>query len=199
MMTLRISFAAAVLMAAAVVATGAETPLKSLGTASAPITVEVYSDFQCPSCKALYETVILQMIGEYVDKGKVYLIHRDFPLPMHAHAKQAALYANAAHRLGKYEQVCAALFRKQESWSKDGKVDDVVAALLTPAEIQKVRALVKDPSVAVDVDRDVALGKKANVNQTPTMIVTHKLKRYPLAGAANYSLIQRFFDDLLKR
>ena len=172
---------------------------KALGFPTAPVTLEVFSDYQCPSCKTLYEDTLKPLITDYVFKGTVYLIHRDFPLPMHAHARAAAIYANASLRVNKYELVCAALFRQQAAWAANGKVDDAVATALTPAEMQKVRALIKDPQMSVEMEQDIALGTKANVRQTPTMIFTHKGRPYPVTGAVNYAILRKFIDDLLSK
>src|SRR5689334_529923 len=90
--------------------------VKALGAPNAPVAVEVFSDFQCPSCKALHEETLRPLIVDYVNKGKVYLIHRDFPLAMHAHSRTAAMYANAAFRVNKYEMVASALFHQQTQW-----------------------------------------------------------------------------------
>ena len=64
---------------------------------------------------------------------------------------------------------------------------------------KKVRALVKDPGVAAEIEQDLVLGQKANVRQTPTMVVTHRLKQYPLSGFQNYDLLRRFLDELLAK
>ena len=82
-------------------------------------------------------------MDNYVNTGKVYLIHRDFPLPMHAHSRVAAQYSRAAAQIGKLEAVEEALFQNQEKWEQSGDVDGTVAAALSPAEMNKVRALVK--------------------------------------------------------
>jgi protein-disulfide isomerase len=39
-------------------------PLKSYGSSSAPITMEVFSDYECPSCRSLYETTLRPMIND---------------------------------------------------------------------------------------------------------------------------------------
>jgi protein-disulfide isomerase len=57
---------------------------KTMGDPNAPITLEVFSDFQCPACKTLYEGTLQPLMKDFVVKGKVYLVHRDFPLAMHA-------------------------------------------------------------------------------------------------------------------
>ena len=59
---------------------------KAIGSPNAPITMEVFSDYQCPSCRALFEETLKPLIADYVALGKVYLVHRDFPLPMHSHS-----------------------------------------------------------------------------------------------------------------
>ncbi len=182
------------LLLAALGAWGAE--MRSRGLASAPIVIDVYSDFQCPACKVLYEKALIQLNYDYVDKGKVYLVHHEYPLPMHAHAMEAACYACAASRVGKYEQVSDVLFRRQEAWAANGKVDETVCGILTPAEAKKVRALAKDPAIAAEIQQDIQAGKSAQVNQTPTMILTYRGKPYRIPGM-NYDILRRFIDQLL--
>src|SRR6202008_4457695 len=93
------------------------------GSKAAPIVMEVFSDFQCPACKQLFKTTNQQLIDNYVNSGKVYLIHRDFPLPMHAYSRIAAHYVRAAAQLGKGEQAEKVLFDNQEKWEQSGDVD----------------------------------------------------------------------------
>lgn len=172
---------------------------KTLGSAVAPIRIEVFSDFQCPACKNLHETTLKQLVDEYVNgKKKVFLIHREFPLPMHAYARTAACYACAAERIGKYEQVGDALFRNQETWAKDGNIDKALAGVLSSAEVQKVRALVKDPGVVAEVNRDMELAQTKQIRSTPTMIIRYKDQEYPVANVS-YALLKRFIDDLLTK
>ena len=96
-------------------------PHEALGSKTAPIVMEVFSDFQCPACKSLYDATNRQLMDNYVNTGKVYLIHRDFPLPMHAHSKVAAQYSRAAAQIGKLEPVADALFQNQEKWEAIGR------------------------------------------------------------------------------
>jgi len=58
-------------------------PHVARGSKNAPIIMEVFSDYQCPACKSCSPPQS-QVMDNYVSTGKVYLIHRDFPLPMHA-------------------------------------------------------------------------------------------------------------------
>jgi protein-disulfide isomerase len=192
----------AILLLAALAAAGStqsSVPGKARGTSVAAITIEVFSDFQCPSCKALHDGAIKPLMADYVSKGKVYLINREFPLQQHAYAREAAAWATAAARVGKYDQVADALFAHQEEWSKDGRVEAVVTPALSAAELPKVRALAKSPEVAAEVERDVQKGRAANLQQTPTMIIAHKGKTYPVAGSVSFPILRRFLDDLLSK
>jgi len=172
-------------------------PHKAFGSKNAPVTMEVFSDFQCPACKTLYITTNRQVMDNYVSTGKVYLIHRDFPLAMHAHSRVAARYARAAAQLGKNEPVEQALFQNQEKWEKTGDVDGTVAAVLSPAEMAKVRALVKGGTLDAAIDKDFALGQMYRVNQTPTTVFHSANQTYPYAGVMSYDILKQFLDQLL--
>lgn len=172
---------------------------RTAGTPDAPLTIEVYSDFQCPHCKILHDQTLPRLIKDYVATGKVYLIYRQFPLRGHAYARQAAAYACAAERLGRYDQVAGLLFRNQEAWSTSGKLDEAISASLTREEMQKLLALAKDPGVDAEVRRDLELGRKANITQTPTMIITHGLAQYPVVGVPDYSLLHGLLDAQLAK
>jgi protein-disulfide isomerase len=172
-------------------------PHKAFGNKNAPLILEVFSDFQCPACKNLYTTTNRELMDNYVSSGKMYLIHRDFPLPMHAHSKVAAEYARAAATLGKTEVVEQTLFQNQEKWEASGDVDGTVAAVLSPAEMNKVRALVKGGTLDPLIDKDLALGRMYNVNQTPTTIVHSNGQTYPVVGVQSYQILHNFLDQLL--
>jgi protein-disulfide isomerase len=174
-------------------------PHKAFGSKNAPIIMEVFSDFQCPACKTLFLTTNRQVMDNYVSTGKVYLIHRDFPLPMHAHSRVAARYARAAAEIGKVEPVEKALFENQEKWEQSGDVDGTVAAVLSSADMTKVRALVKGGTLDPLIDKDVQLGRMYRVNQTPTTVFHSKGQTYPYSSAMSYEILHQFLDQLLSQ
>ena len=169
---------------------------EAFGSKNAPIVMEVFSDFQCPACKTLFMTTNRQVMDNYVSTGKVYLVHRDFPLPMHAHSQVAAQYSRAAAQIGKFEPVEQALFDNQEKWEQTGDVDGTVAAVLSPAEMTKVRALVKGGTLNAAIQKDLALGRLYNVNQTPTTVFHAKGQTFPYAGVMSYDILRNFLDQL---
>jgi protein-disulfide isomerase len=174
-------------------------PHKAFGSKSAPIVLEVFSDFQCPACKTLFVTTNRQLMDNYVTTGKVYLIHRDFPLPMHAYSRVAARYARAAAEIGKVEAVEKALFDNQEKWEQTGDVDGTLAAVLSSADMAKVRALVKGGTLEPLIDKDFALGQMYRVSQTPTSVFHSKGQTYPYSGVMPYETLHQFLDQLLNQ
>ncbi len=190
---------------------------KSLGDPSAPIKLIVYDDYECPACGAFYEQTLRPMIDTYVAQGKVYLVHRDFPLAMHQYSRQAARWVNAAARIGKFEAVERALFDNQMSWSEygtenpKGNMKPFVESALTPAEFRRVERLMqgcesndktelKGCAVDSEIQSNMASGELLPITQTPTFIVSYKGKAYPPeAGGVPWNLLKQFFDQLLSQ
>jgi protein-disulfide isomerase len=178
------------------------TDAKSLGSKNAPITIEVFEDFQCPACRNFYETSLKQLIDDYVVPGKVYLIHRDFPLDMHPYSHQAARLANAAAELGQFETVERALFDSQDQWSANGKIEEALASTVPAAHMKKIRdyqaAHINDINAAIERDR--TMGVKRNVSQTPSIYVTSHGKTEALpGGGVDYKLLRNYLDYLLRQ
>ena len=175
---------------------------KALGSKTAPITIEVFEDFQCPACRNFYETSLKQVIDNYVTPGKVYLIHRDFPLDMHPYSHQAARLANAAADLGQFETVERALFDNQDKWSANGKIEEAIASTVSAAQMKKIldyqAAHIND--INASIERDRAMGAQRNVSQTPSIYVTSRGKTEALpGGGVDYKLLKQYLDYLLRQ
>jgi protein-disulfide isomerase len=200
-------------------------PVKTYGTNSAPITMEVFTDYECPTCKRLFEETLRPMISDYVAAGKVYLVHHDFPLPMHKYGYEAARWLNASARVGQFQNVEAALYDHQESWAADGDIGKYVAGAMSPTEFKKVEtqmrscgfgapAGVKSASFALGsqsgsgdacavdsyIEADRALGNQIPVTGTPTYVISYKGHRLPAgSGVVTWPILKQFFDSLLSQ
>lgn len=182
-------------------ATAAAEPVKTAGSRTAPITMEVWSDFQCPACRNLYIESIRPLMNDYVHTGKVFFVHRDMPLSnIHAHARDAARYANAAAQIDKFEKVAEALYFNQDTWAADGsRLEAIVASALTPAEMNRVRQNWKSQVVDAAIDKDIARGRQFRVSSTPTVVLTHRGRSVPLPGGVSYPLLRRVLDQMLSQ
>ncbi|HEV2102830.1 MAG TPA: thioredoxin domain-containing protein [Candidatus Acidoferrum sp.] len=172
-------------------------PAKAFGSKTAPVVVEIYSDFQCPACKQLFLNTTQKVMDNYVNTGKVYLVHRDFPLPMHAYSRVAASYSRAAAHIGKCEAVEMTLFQNQEKWEANGDVKGTVAGVLSPAEMKKVQAIVDAKTLEPLIEKDKQIGLTLPVTQTPTSVFHAKGQNYPYAGTLSYDVLKEFLDQLI--
>ncbi len=168
------------------------------GSLNAPVKIDLFSDFSCPHCRELHMGSIQLLKAEYIKSGKVYLLHHDIALPQFRYSKTAALYASAAQQIGKYDEVADVLFARQADWTVSGQVDVTIAAKLTPADMKKLRALLSDKNVTAAFEADIADALRRNLQQTPTMVIQHKTRTYPVAGL-EYTFIKRFIDQLLSK
>src|SRR5687767_12777651 len=192
-------FASALVLAALVLSapSAQSKSTRAVGPVAANVRIDIFSDFECPSCKELHEQTVKRVKEEFAMKGKLRLVHHDFPLPQHKHARQAAILAAASDRLGKFDAVADALFRQQESWSQSGNVDAVVDSVLTAEEQKKLREIAKDPAILAGIERDVQLGTRMKVGSTPTMIVTHDGKPNPVVGVVTYTVFSKYLNTIV--
>lgn len=69
------------------------------GPSSAPVTLLVYADYECPYCQQI-QPALDKLAVEYRDK--LAFVYKDFPLPMHPNAQKAAEASRCAELQGKY-------------------------------------------------------------------------------------------------
>lgn len=73
-----------------------------------------FSDFECPFCQRA-QPAIREVLARY--EGKIKMVWKDFPLPIHLHAVAAAVAARCAHEQGKFWQYHDVLFANQQAFS----------------------------------------------------------------------------------
>jgi protein-disulfide isomerase len=138
-----------------------------LGKADAPVTLVEYSDFQCPAC-ASYHPLVKQMIKE-LGTSTLRFVARNFPLPMHENADEAARAAEAAGKQNKYWEMHDLLFERQSFWENETKPDQ---KFLSYAELLGLNTTTFVADYASEeiknrIQRDVQGGEGAGVDRTP--------------------------------
>jgi protein-disulfide isomerase len=116
----------------------------SRGEKNAPITIVEFSDFQCPYCVRA-EPTVAQLVAAY--PGKIRVVYRDYPLPIHPLAPKAAEASHCADDQGKYWEMHDKLF------SVDGKL-----------EVENLKKYARDLGLNGDnFDKCLDSGEKAKV------------------------------------
>lgn len=149
-----------------------------LGKPTAPVTVIMFSDFQCSACSATHP-VLKQVLTGYGDK--VRLVVRDFPLEsIHENSFQAALAANAAKQQGRFFEYIEMLYRNQD------KLD--IASLKGYAaelslNLKQFELDFSSEKTVAEVRKDIADGLSYGARGTPTIFVNGvKLQRLSSEG-----------------
>jgi protein-disulfide isomerase len=192
------------LLAASLLTAQSSAPVpgfKTAGSVMAPLTIDLYTDFQCPHCREFFETALPQLTADFIKTSKVRLIHRDFPLPQFQYSRTAIRYANAAGTIGKYDVVAKQIFETQPEWAQNGNVDAAVAKVLAPAEMDKVRQMVKtDAHLDDSLTKDVEMGINTDhLEALPTLVITYKGKRETTSGLVSYALLKSYLNQKLSQ
>lgn len=196
-------------------------PIKAYGSSGAPIKMEVFTDYECPMCRNLYEQTLRPLIANYVASGKVYLVHHDYPLDLaeHKYSSQAARWANIAAQFGQFEAAEQALYDNQAGWAADGNIAKYMAAAMPGVDfnrIEKVVATCEPPGpkgrpgeVMMPphpcepdsyIEHDIQLGNAVPVTGTPTYVITYKGQKLPAgSGFVSWPVLKQFFDNLLRQ
>jgi protein-disulfide isomerase len=174
------------------------TNFHETGSPNAPITMEVYADYQCPACRAFFMDVLPSVTTDFIATGKVRFIHRDFPLQMHQFSRVAVKYANAAGQIGKYDVVANQLFVTQAEWEQNGNIDAQLSKVISPADLEKIKTIMKtDTHLDDSVTRDVAMGNQDHLTQTPTIVIVSKGKRDVIGGGVAYPILKAYLNQKL--
>lgn len=95
-----------------------ETAAFAFGDPAAPITIVEYTDYQCPFCTRHFAETLPQLRENFIDKGLVYYVIKDFPLTsIHPQAVLAATAARCAGEQDAYLEMHDNLFTQQAEWS----------------------------------------------------------------------------------
>ena len=140
------------------------------GQDGAAVTLEEFGDFQCPPC-GLMATFLKKTEEEY--GSRLRLIFHNFPLAMHAHAREAALAAEAAHSQGRFWEMHDLLYKEQAAWSKADNVPGLFNSYagMIGLDLERFKKDLLNPEVAARVDADQKLGSSRGVTSTPTVFV----------------------------
>jgi len=143
----------------------------SLGPDNAAVTLEEFGDYQCPPCGHLSEP-----ISKLQKQHNLRVIYRNFPLPAHRWAKDAAYAAEAAGRQGKFWQMHDLLYREQEVWSQsmDARALFQAYAGMLQLDISRFRQDMDDPEIQRQVELDQRRGALIGVKTTPTIFLNNQ-------------------------
>jgi protein-disulfide isomerase len=158
---------------AALAASLAKGDAASLGPKDAPVTMVLFSDFQCPFCSQMATGLMREIVPAEGDK--IRLIFRQFPLPMHPWARAAAeATACARAQDDKYFwPLHDYIFAHQREITIENMTSRLSeqAAMVEGFDPARFKTCVENKETASKVDEDVKFGNEMKVTGTPTLFI----------------------------
>jgi predicted DsbA family dithiol-disulfide isomerase len=136
------------------------------GAEDAPVTLTVFSDYQCPYCVRA-EPILAEVLARYPDDVRI--AHRHFPLDsIHPFARPAAEAAMCADEQGRFWEYHEEIFKRKGDLSKQALIDIGEDLGLDGEAFEKC---VEERRYEDFVDEDFAAGRAAGVTGTPSFFV----------------------------
>jgi protein-disulfide isomerase len=140
------------------------------GNKDAPVTLVMFSDFQCPFC-AQAVGLVDEVLKAYPNDVK--FVMKQFPLrQIHPQADPAARAAIAAGKQGKFWEVHDELYKNFRTLSPESIKGIAEKAGL---DMKKWEADMNSEEVKKQVEEELALGQKSDVRGTPSFFINGKI------------------------
>lgn len=176
------------------VMTAGPLPERTLGRADAPVTMIEYVSLTCPYCRAFHEKVLAEIKRDYIDKGRVRLIVREFPIGKTA---GAATIVNRCIGENKYFALLHRFLVEQRTWVSQEVRRDAIFEVARKEGMTRPQfdACFDDKAVVDGLKWVKERGRRLGVAGTPTFFVQNvKLRTSPSAED-----IRRALDQALQR
>lgn len=160
------------------------------GRREAPVTIVIYSDFQCPYCRR--DVPVLEaLLRKYPDQ--VRLLLKQTPLASHPYGRPAAEMFEALVRQDptKAWNYYDLVFGNQERLGREGIAYLEMAARETGADLARARRDAAGPEVKAVIDADLAEFESFGFSGTPVFLINGVM----LDGARP----QEAFDRIIQR
>ncbi|HWB42586.1 MAG TPA: thioredoxin domain-containing protein [Gemmatimonadales bacterium] len=164
------------------------------GSASAPVEITEYADYQCPFCQT-FATLQMPTIEERLIKtGRLRWRYRDFPLQQHPFARLAAHSAACADEQGKYWEQHDRIYEGQGDWAAARDAGDHFRdyARAIGLDLGKYDECMDSGRYAGRIQASLEEGTRAGVASTPTLLVGNRLYQ----GRIDSDAIRRLVDSL---
>ncbi|MFS8036792.1 DsbA family protein [Xanthobacter sp. AM11] len=168
-------------------------PERSVGSATAPVTVVEYASMTCSHCATFHTTTFPELKKKYIDTGKVRFIFREFPFEPVA---TAAFMLARCMPDDKYFPMVSTLFETQKTWAYS---NDPAAGLLAVAKQAGMsqadfEKCLTDKALAEKVQESALYAnKELGVNATPSFFINGK----KLSGALGIAEWDKELEPLL--
>ena len=168
---------------------------RGIGKVDAPVTLEVWTDFQCPICGAWSNGSEPLLYEKYITDGRLRIEHHFFAF-LGEESFTAAVGAVCAEKQNKFWAFHSYLFANQNGENQGGFSAPRLRLLAGAAGLDLTQwdSCITDPTIRADVEAESAAARAAGVSGTPTL----KLGDWMHAGIPAEADLFKRIDDALK-
>lgn len=147
-----------------------------LGAANAPVVLQLYSDFQCPACKALVTQLLPQLVREFVVPGTLRIEAHDIDIVGRGSPNESlelAAGASCAAAQGRYWEYHDLVFWNQARENSGDYGAAFIAKVADAAGVDRAKwdACFAQQDIRQPIVTRSAAAVSAGINSTPTLIV----------------------------
>ncbi len=155
---------------------GAQPPNQA-GSTAATVTLEEFADYQCGSC-AQVNPIFNEIKAKY--GSKINFIFRNFPLPIHPKAYEAAVAAEAAGMQNRFWDMQNQLLANQQTWTNSPAHKEIWKSYAQKIglDVEKWENDMLGIAAKNRVDEDMRRGKAVGVNSTPSLYINGTMIPY---------------------
>lgn len=161
-----------------------------LGAENAPVTIVEFASASCPHCAAFHADVFVPLERDYIAKGKVRFIFREYP---HNDMGLAAFMVARSVPKDKYFAILDVIFRTQNTWLQNPLHELRDIAKQSGLTETQFDALLKNSELAGAIRAVVHAASELGVNGVPALFINSE--RY--SGLNNYEDVKAEVDKLI--
>ena len=144
-----------------------------MGSASAPIEVVEFGDFECPQCGRFATLTEPDVRNRLINTGMMRIRYIDYPLPMHGNTWNASRAAACADEQGKFWEMHDAIYANQDRWdtqatNKPDKLLKQIGAQIPGIKADQFNQCVDTKKTQAKVQAHLKIAEERHVAATPT-------------------------------
>jgi protein-disulfide isomerase len=159
------------------------------GVKDAPVTIVVFSDFECVHCGTLAQT-LETMLETF--PGELTVVFKNYLIPYHKNSEFAAKAALAAGEQGKFWEMHDLLFKNQQALGKEAIMS---FARSLQVDMKKFESALVSPELKNKLDQDITQGKALNIQNLPTTFINGR----SFMGSPPAEYIKGLIEEALKK
>lgn len=167
-----------------------------LGNVNAKVTMVVFEDFQCPFCKKYHDETFPQIKKEYIDTGKIKVIHQDLAfLGIESIASHEA--GQCAKDQGKFWEYVDLLYENQSPSHNSGNFSDENLKKIAKnlgLNLAQFNECFDGQKYKAQISEARSFANSYGISSTPSFVINGQ----QISGAKSFDSFKLVIDNALK-